>query len=52
MLRLAELLCSENYVQPYVFQIFEESLYDMAHFRGYWLFSGWFQVMLIVFYVV
>ena len=27
-----------------VFQILEESLHDMAHFRGYRLFPGWFQV--------
>ena len=47
-IRLAESLCSVNYVQPYVFQIIEENLHDMVHFRGYWLFPGWFQVMPVV----
>ena len=37
-----ESLCSVNYVQLYVFQILEEYLYDMASFRGYRLFPGWF----------
>ena len=44
-IRLAESLCSANYVQTYVFQILEENLHDMAHFRRYRLFPGWFQVM-------
>ena len=39
-IRLAESLYSVSYVQPYVFQIFEENLYDMAHFRGCRLFPG------------
>ena len=47
-MRLAESLCSANYVQPYVFQTFEENLYDMAHFRVYQLFLGWFQVLSVV----
>ena len=51
-IRLAESLCSVTYVQPYVFQIIEENLHDMAHFRGYWLFSGWFQVMSVVSWLV
>ena len=51
-IRLAETLCSVNYVQPYVFQILEEILHDMAHFRGYRLFPGWFQVMSVVSWLV
>ena len=47
-IRLAETLCSVNYVQPYVLQILEKNLHDMAHFRGYRLFPGWFQVMSVV----
>ena len=47
-IRLAESLCSVNYVQTYAFQIREENLHNMAHFRGYRLFPGWFQVMLVV----
>ena len=39
---LAESLIANRYVQPYVFQILEENLYDMAGFRKYWLFPGWF----------
>ena len=31
-IRLAESLCSVNYVQPYLFQILEENLYDYASF--------------------
>ena len=31
-----------------VFQILEENLHDMAHFRGFRLFPGWFQVMSVV----
>ena len=31
-IRLAESLCSINYVQLYVFQILEENVYDMAFF--------------------
>ena len=43
-IRLAdESLCSVNYVQY---------LYDMAHFRGYQLFPGWFQVISVVSWVV
>ena len=49
---LAEYLCSVNYVQTYVFQILEENLNDMAHFRGYRLFPGWFQVMPVVSWLV
>ena len=49
---LAESVCSVNYVQPYVFKILEENLHDMAHFRGYQLFSGWFHVMSVVSWVV
>ena len=30
--RLAESLCSVNYVQPYMFQILEENLYDYDSF--------------------
>ena len=51
-IRLAESLCSVNYVQTYVFQILEENLNDMAHFRGYRLFPGWFQVMPVVSWLV
>ena len=40
------------FAQTYVLQIIEENLYDMAHFRGYWLFFGWFQVMSGVFWLV
>ena len=47
-IRLAESLCPVNYVQPYVFQILEENLHDMANFRGYRLFPGRFQVMSLV----
>ena len=35
-----------------VFQIFEENLHDMAHFRGFRLFAGWFQVMSVVSWLV
>ena len=45
---LAKSLFSVNYVQIYVFQIREEDLHDMAYFRGYRLFPGWFQVMSVV----
>ena len=44
---LVKLLCSEN-VQLCVFQILEQNLHDMAHFRGYQLFSALFQVMSVV----
>ena len=41
---LAECLCSVNYVQPYMFQILEESLYDHGSFYEIsvisWLVSG------------
>ena len=47
-IRLAASLCSVYYAQPYVFQIIEKNLYDMAHFRGNLLFPGWFQVMTVV----
>ena len=47
-IRLDETLCSVNYVQPYVLQILEKNLHDMANFRGYRLFPGWFQVMSVV----
>ena len=49
---LAETLCSVNYIQPYVFQILEEILHEMARLRGYRLFPGWFQVMSIVSWLV
>ena len=43
-IRLAESLCSVNYVQPYMFQILEENLYDYASFYEIsvisWLVSG------------
>ena len=39
-IRLAESLCSVNYVQTYVFQILEENLHDMANVKGYRLFPG------------
>ena len=39
-IRLAESLCSVNYIQTYVFQILEENLHDMANVRGYRLFPG------------
>ena len=42
-IRLAESLCSVNYVQTYLSQILEESLHDIAHFRGYRLFPGCFR---------
>ena len=42
-IRLAEYLCSVNYVQPYVFQILEENLYDMAAFREYGYFLAGFR---------
>ena len=51
-IRLAESLCSVNYVQTYVFQILEENLNDMAHFRGYRLFPGWFQLVSDSFWMV
>ena len=51
-IRLGESLCYVNYVQPYVFQIHEENLHDMADFRGYRLFPGWFQVMSVVSWLV
>ena len=51
-IRLDETLCSVNYVQPYVLQILEKNLHDMAHFRGYRLFPGWFQVMSVVSWLV
>ena len=35
-----------------VFQILEENLHDMAHFRGFRLFPGWFQVMPVVSWLV
>ena len=35
-----------------VFQILEENLHDMAHFRGYQFFSGWFQVISVVYWLV
>ena len=40
VIRLAESLCSVNYMQTYVFQILEENLHDMANVRGYRLFPG------------
>ena len=51
-IRLAESFYYVNYVQSYVFQILEKNLQDMAHFRGYWLFPGWFQVMSVVSWLV
>ena len=51
-IRLDETLCSVNYVQPYVLQILEKNLHDMAHFKGYRLFPGWFQVMSVVSWLV
>ena len=43
-IRLAESPCSVNYVQPYVFQILEENLYDHGTIYEisviYWLVSG------------
>ena len=51
-IRLAESLCSVNYVQPNVFQILEENLYHMADFMRIWLFPGWFQVMSVVSWLV
>ena len=39
-IHLAESICSVNYVQPYVFQILEENLYDIAYFKGYRLFPS------------
>ena len=51
-IRLDETLCSVNYVQPYMLQILEKNLHDMAHFRGYRLFPGWFQVMPVVSWLV
>ena len=51
-IRLDETLCSVNYVQPYVLQILEKNLHDMANFRGYRLFPGWFQVMSVVSWLV
>ena len=55
-IRLAESLCSVNYVQPYMLQTLEENLYHMIHFREYRLFPdlfhivpGWFQVVLDAF---
>ena len=47
-IRLDETLCSVNYVQPYVLQILEKNLHDMAHFRGHQLFPSWFQVLSVV----
>ena len=45
-IRLAESLCLVNYIHVHnVFQILEENLLDMTHFRGFRLFPGWFQVM-------
>ena len=35
-----------------VFQILEENLHDMAHFRGFRLFPGWFQLMSVVSWLV
>ena len=35
-----------------VIQIHEENLHDMAHFRGFRLFPGWFQVMPVVSWLV
>ena len=32
-IRLDETLCSVNYVQPYVLQVLEKNLHDMAHFK-------------------
>ena len=49
-IRLAESLCSGN--NHNVFQILEENLHDMAHFRGFRLFPGWFQVMSVVSWLV
>ena len=54
-IRLAESLWSESPVQPYMFQILEENLYDfgeMFHFAKYWLCLGWFQVMSVVSWLV
>ena len=51
-IRLAESLCSVNYVQPYVFQILEENLHDIVHFREYQLFPGWFQLISVVSWLV
>ena len=43
-IRLAESLCSVNYIQPYMFQILEENLYDYGSFYKIsvisWLVSG------------
>ena len=49
---LDELLCSVNYVQPFVFEILEENVHDVAVFREDWLFPGWFQMMSVVSWVV
>ena len=47
-IRLNETRCSVDYAQPCVFQILDKNLHDMAYFRGYWLFPGWFQVISVV----
>ena len=47
-IRFSESLCSGNYGQQYVFQVLGENLHDMANFRGYRLFPGWFNVMSVV----
>ena len=51
-IRLPELLCPAKYILPYEFQTLEENLYDMAGFREYRLFPGWFQMMLVVSWLV
>ena len=51
-IQLAESLCAVNYVQPYVFQIIEENLYDYGSFFKIWLFLDWFQVMSVVCWLV
>ena len=50
-IQLDETLCSVNYVQPYVLQILEKNLHDMAHLRGYRLFPGLFQIVPVWFQV-
>ena len=51
-IRLAAPICSVNYVQTGVFQVLEENLYDVAHFRGYRLFPAWFHRMSVVSWLV
>ena len=51
-IRLAESLCSVNYVQRCVFQILEENLHDHGSFYENRLFLGWFKVMPVVSWLV